>query len=225
MVRKFIKDIKSKNLRVFIWGAGGQGKVVLDILRENKNVEILGFIDDEHKLKGKVIDGVKVLGDRNYLEDLRKKGVIAGIVAIGENKIRCELADYLRKKKFRLIDAIHPSSLVANNTLIGSNILIAMGAIICAHTIIEDNAVIYSGAIIEHESILKNGAYISPGVKLAGKVEVGEKAFLGIGVTVIQNIKIGSNSIVGAGAVVLEDIPDNVVAVGIPAKIIKKIEK
>ena len=50
----------------------------------------------------------------------------------------------------------------------------------------------------------------------------GELSFLGIGATIIQGIKIGKNVTVGAGSVVIKDIPDNVIAVGNPAKIIKK---
>ena len=45
---------------------------------------------------------------------------------------------------------------------------------------------------------------------------------MGIGSTVINNIKIGKGSIIGAGATVIKNIPENVVAVGVPAKIIKK---
>ena len=49
----------------------------------------------------------------------------------------------------------------------------------------------------------------------------GELSFLGIGATIIQGIKIGKNVTVGAGSVVTNDIPDNVVVVGNPARIVK----
>ena len=49
----------------------------------------------------------------------------------------------------------------------------------------------------------------------------GELSFLGIGATIIQGIKIGKNVTICAGAVVIKDIPDNVIALGNPAKIIK----
>lgn len=96
------------------------------------------------------------------------------------------------------------------------------GAIISTYASIEDNVIINTGAIIEHENIIKNGAHIASGVQLAGCVEVGEKTLVGIGATVIPYIKIGENSVIGAGSVVLNDILDNVVAAGIPAKIIKE---
>ena len=49
----------------------------------------------------------------------------------------------------------------------------------------------------------------------------GELSFIGIGTTIIQGIKIGRNVTIGAGSVVIKDIPDNVMVVGNPAKILK----
>jgi len=214
----------SSRKKIFIWGAGGQGRVVLDILRENKNFEIVGFIDSNKKLKGKIVDGVEVLGDKSVLKGLHQKGVQTGIVAIGTNTDRCEVADYLRAHKFHLVNAIHPRAFITSNVVIGSNVTITAGAIICVHTVVGDDVIINTGAIVDHHSIIGKGVHIAPGAKLAGGVEIGGKAFIGIGAVIIQYLKIGNNSIIGAGSVVLKDIPDRVVAVGVPARVIKKIK-
>lgn len=213
---------KQKKEKIFIWGAGGQGKVVLDILRNTKNFNIVGFIDSNKKLHNKNIDGTKIFGDKDYLNILWTKGVRAGIVAVGDNEKRCQIADYLKNRKFKLINAIHPQAAIATNVSFGNNIIINAGAIISTYSVIEDNVIINTGAIIEHENIIKNGAHIASGVQLAGGLEVGEKTLVGIGATVIQYVKIGKNSVIGAGAVVLSDVGDNVMAAGIPAKVIKK---
>lgn len=52
-------------------------------------------------------------------------------------------------------------------------------------------------------------------------VEIGDNVFIGINATIIGPVKIGSNSIIGGGAVVCKDIPENSVAIGNPAKVIK----
>lgn len=213
---------KPKKEKIFIWGASGQGKVVLDILRNAKHFEIFGFIDSNKELQGKNIDGVKIFGDKAELDILWKKGVRAGIVAVGDNEKRCQIADYLKSKNFKLINAIHPQASIATNVFLGTNITINAGAIVSTYATIEDNVIINTGAIIEHDNIIRNGAHIASGVKLAGGIEVGERTLVGIGATAIQYLKIGKNSVIGAGAVVLHDIEDNVVAVGIPAKVIKK---
>ncbi|MGB9844120.1 MAG: transferase, partial [Caldisericia bacterium] len=70
--------------------------------------------------------------------------------------------------------------------------------------------------------IIGDFVHIAPGVHTGGNVTIAEGSLIGIGSTILPNIKIGRWSIVGAGSVVIDNIPDNVVVVGVPAKIIKK---
>ena len=63
------------------------------------------------------------------------------------------------------------------------------------------------------------GVHIGPQSAIAGNVKIEEGSFLGVGCKVIPEIRIGSHSVIGAGAVVIENIPNNSVAVGVPAKI------
>ena len=55
-----------------------------------------------------------------------------------------------------------------------------------------------------------------------GTVIIKKNAWLGEGVAVMPGVTIGENSVIGANAVVTKDIPDNSIAVGIPAKVIKQ---
>jgi UDP-N-acetylbacillosamine N-acetyltransferase len=210
--------------KIFIWGAGGHGRVLLNIFRERKKYQVIGFIDNDPKLKNMIIDGVKVIGDETVLPLLLKRGVKAGIVGIGDNQKRRQIAHHIKERGFSLINAIGTKSIIVPNVLIGEDVTIWAGTIINAYAKIGDNTIINCGAIVEHECIIGNGAHIGPGAKLAGRVKIGENAFVGIGATVIEGRQIGKNSIIGAGAVVLSDIPDNVVVGGVPAKIIKKLK-
>lgn len=54
-----------------------------------------------------------------------------------------------------------------------------------------------------------------------GRATIGDNVSLGANVTIIGNIRIGNNVTIGAGSVVVKDIPDNCVAVGNPARVIK----
>ena len=96
-------------------------------------------------------------------------------------------------------------------------------AIINANTYIGSHVIINSGSIVEHDNVIDDFAHISPGTTLCGGVTVGESTHIGANSTVIPCKKIGSNSVIGAGSVVVNDIISNVVAVGIPAKIIRNI--
>lgn len=62
------------------------------------------------------------------------------------------------------------------------------------------------------------------GLEYAYEIKVGSNVWFGGNVVVLPGITIGNNCVIGAGSVVTKNIPDNVVAAGNPAKIIKKID-
>jgi acetyltransferase-like isoleucine patch superfamily enzyme len=86
---------------------------------------------------------------------------------------------------------------------------------------IGDACIVNSSANVDHECVLGHGVHIAPGATLTGCVEVGDRSFIAAGAVVLPRIKIGSDSIIGAGSVVTRDIPDNVIAFGSPARIIR----
>jgi acetyltransferase-like isoleucine patch superfamily enzyme len=57
-----------------------------------------------------------------------------------------------------------------------------------------------------------------------GAVEIGDGTWIGIGVSIMANVKIGRNCVIGAGSVVTADVPDFCIAVGVPAKVIRRID-
>lgn len=62
-------------------------------------------------------------------------------------------------------------------------------------------------------------------IDLFGKITVGDNVHIGTDATIMPGVNIGSNCIIGCGAIVTRDIPDNSVAVGVPARVIESIEE
>jgi acetyltransferase-like isoleucine patch superfamily enzyme len=64
-----------------------------------------------------------------------------------------------------------------------------------------------------------------PGINIFGRIKIGNNVFIGAGAILLLNIRVGDNVVIGAGSVVTKDIPDNVVVVGVPARIIRSIQE
>lgn len=207
-----------KKEKVLIFGAGGHGKVVLDILIESKT-DILGFIDDDKAKIGQKIRGFSILGGFSYLE---KRDSVILALGIGNNVIREKIFKSAKNMDIGIASAIHPRAIVSKDVKMGKGVVIMPGAVINSGTVLEDGVVVNTCASVDHDCYLARFSQVWPGAHLAGTVRVGEFSYVGTGASVIQNINIGKNVMIGAGAVIISDIPDDVTVVGNPGKAIKK---
>lgn len=211
------------NQKVVIWGASGHALVVADIIRLRGEYELVGFLDDVHPERhGTNFCGASILGGGEQLERLLQKGINNLILGFGDCYGRLNLAKVVCAKGFNLVTAIHPQTIVALDVQIGKGTMIAAGAVINPGTCLGENVIINTCASVDHECVIGNSVHICPGVHLAGNVSIEETAWVGIGATVINRIRIGARAVIGAGSVVVNDIPDGVVAYGVPAKVIRK---
>lgn len=209
-------------MRTVIIGAGGHGKVVLDILLARGEAVPVGFIDADPRLIGKTIAGLPVLGPATQLYKLVKSHRLkAAIIAIGDNTARSAYMATIIENHLQPITAIHPSAVVAPSAKIGAGCVITANAVICPDASLGDGVIVNTAASIDHECEVGNWVHICPGARLAGRVRVGDGAFIGMGANVIQCLSIGEGATIGAGAVVLKDVSAGATAVGVPARIVK----
>ncbi|HOW70257.1 MAG TPA: acetyltransferase [Phycisphaerae bacterium] len=209
-----------KPLDCVIVGAGGHGRVVLDILLSARQYRVIGFLDSNPALHGRHMDGFPVLGDLSSLADLRAQGLGGAIVAIGDNGARRSFAERIEQAGVELINAVHPTAHLARNVRIGRNVVVAAGALVSAHCQIGDSVVLNTGCIVDHESMIGTAVHVCPGARLAGRVTVEAGAFVGIGSTVLQCLRIGCEAVIGGGAVVINDVEPMTTVVGVPARVV-----
>jgi UDP-perosamine 4-acetyltransferase len=202
---------------VVILGSGGHAKVVIELIRAEGKYRIKGCTGPGES--GFVLGDVPILGTDSVLPGLLANGTKKAFVAIGDNHLRLRLLAQVSEMSFELINAISPDAAVSPSATLGRGITIMAGAIINASAEIGDGAIINTSAGVDHDCRIGNGAHIGPGSALAGNVEIGCESFLGAGTCVVPGIRIGKRVIVGAGSVVVRDLPDNVTAMGVPARI------
>jgi UDP-N-acetylbacillosamine N-acetyltransferase len=210
-------------LRDIIFGAGSHGKVVLEILREQGH-EVIGWLDSNEALWGTQRCKLEVLGGLNYLRacDREKLGVI---VAIGQTARRIAIASAIESIGMRLINAIHPSAVLMRSATLGRGICVCPGVVIGTDAKIGNNVIVNTGSTIDHDCVLGDGAWIAPGVHTAGEVSVGAGAYISTGAVLVAGVSVGAEAVIGAGAVVTDNIPPRVLALGVPARIVKEIDE
>lgn len=210
--------------RVVILGAGGYGRLVHDLLVQRGDTSVEGFVDPDAALHGRLVNGVPVLGGEELLPELLGRGVTAAVAALGDNRLRAGLFAKLDRFGFDLPSAVHPRASVATYVRMGRGVVILAGAVINVNARLDDGVVVNAGATVDHDCWLQQHCQVWPGAHLAGNVTVGEYSYVGAGAAVIPKVYIGCNTLVGAGAAVVRDLPDNVVAVGVPARVLKARE-
>jgi acetyltransferase-like isoleucine patch superfamily enzyme len=129
---------------------------------------------------------------------------------------------------------------IGKNCIIGKNVYIDTGVIIGNNCKIQNNASVYRGTTIE------DGVFIGPHVICANDkfpkainpngtlkdnddwhvtpIKIKYGSAIGAGSVLLPGITVGKHALIGAGSVVTKDIPDNAVAYGNPAKIMKKLK-
>lgn len=210
---------------IIIFGAGGFGREVAWLIERINKVEptwnILGFMDDNDEIQGQVINGYKVIGKSESINDYPDSYYVC---TIGASKVREKIITKLKSinPDIRFATLIDPTVEMSELVEIGE------GSIICAQTIITVNITIGEHVIINldctigHDSVLSDYVTLYPSVNVSGMTKIGYASELGTGMQIIQGKCVGERSIVGAGAVVVDDIPSDCTAVGCPARVIKK---
>ncbi|RTY86006.1 acetyltransferase [Flavobacterium sp. RSP15] len=197
---------------MYLYGASGHCKVIIDTIASTQQLTINGIVDD-HPNQDELY-GIPVFNTKEF-ETFSDKNII---VSVGDNGTRKKIVTHLAAA---YPIAVHAKAVVSAHATVGGGTVIMAAAVINPDAFIGQHCIINTAAIIEHECKIGDFVHVSPNAALAGGVTVGEGTHIGMGAIVIQGIKIGKWATIGAGAVVISDVPDYAVVVGNPGKIIK----
>lgn len=206
-------------LQLLIVGAGGHAQVVADIAlslaRAGKEIELVGFIDDNASLWNKRIFGLPVLGPARMIPNLHFDALVIGI---GNNALRRQLACHWLHAGVEFATLVHPSAVVAHDVAIGTGTVLCAGTIVNTGCSIGSNVILNTACSVDHHNKIGDYAHIAPGAHTGGDVYVAEGSLIGIGAVVMPQRCVAEWATVGAGAVVTHHIAANQTVIGIPAR-------
>lgn len=200
-------------MAIVIYGCGGHGKSVADLLHALGSYRIVGFIDDGVPV-GEVVMGYPVLGGGEQLSVLASQGVrqaVNAVGGIGNLEIRLRVFERLAAASFANPAVVHPKAFLEPGARLEAGVQVFPFAYVGSDVRVGFGSIINTGAIVSHDCVIEAYANVSPGATLAGGVRIGQGALIGMRATVNLLVNVGAGARLGNGATVKTDVPDGAV--------------
>lgn len=209
---------------IVIIGAGDFGKEIVwlieDINKANPTYVIIGFLDDDEKKTGKMINGYQCVGTTEDLPELIRTQNVCAVIAMQDGDSRKRIAE-----KIPWFDSwetlIHPSANIAETSKLGKGCVVCAGCNVSVNTVLGKHCILNLTVTMGHDSDVGDYVSVMSGAVISGHVVLRERAYLGSNSTVLPFMKVGIHAKVGAGSVVIRNVKDEVTVMGVPAKILR----
>src|SRR5690348_15684373 len=168
---------------VLIWGAGGHGKVVADLIRATGHA-VAGYADADQAKWGATVEpgGATVVISEADLVQLLDQGTslpcraTAIALALGDNDTRLRSA--MRAARALMPALVHPAATVSESAQLGSGTVVFAGSVVNAAATVGLAAIINSAAVDEHYCTVGEGAHLAPSPVLTGRVNVAQSTLV-----------------------------------------------
>ena len=206
-------------MRIAIFGPGGMGRDILSVaeftarrMAADSSPGSVVFVSDS---PGGEVSGIRVIGCDELGPDDRL------VIALGDSAARRTVAERLR--------GVTPATLIAPTAVVGRDVELGEGAVICDHCTLTASIVIGRHfqcnihSYVTHDCWIGDFVTFAPRVSCNGNVRIEEGAYIGAGAVIKQGVPgrptvIGAGAVVGMGAVVTKSVPPGVTVVGNPAR-------
>jgi sugar O-acyltransferase (sialic acid O-acetyltransferase NeuD family) len=201
---------------LIILGAGNVGAfIAYNLPLFDGDYHLMGFLDDDSDKHGKLVAGYKVLGNIELLNDFPPGTAV--VVCVASPMVRKKIVERIQSKDYHFPNFIASHAWISNAVTLGKGVIIYPGVAVNYESMIGDFVIINMNCGIGHNTTLTDYCTLAPGVNTAGFTYLEECVDAGIGACTRQNVRIGKNSVVSGEAMVLTDVPENSLAIGIPA--------
>ena len=206
-----------------IYGAGGLGRELFILANQINKIEHrwtdIIYIDDT--------EGLSAVNEKQPITfaEMHLKYSINSleiVIAVGEPHIRSFLRKRVKDAGLSLAVLVHPSANIADRTKLSAGAVICYNSFVSCDVVIGENVLIQPTVSVGHDCKIGNDTVISTNVCIAGRCDIGCETYIGLQVPIKEGVCIGKQTIVGMGSVVIRDIPDQVIAIGNPARVMKE---
>ena len=204
--------------RIVVVGGSDQGRQTIDVI-EAGGVHTVVAVLDPGLTVGSQVGGYPVIDPAG----VDAVGADGFVVAVGDNSVRAAAIARVRDDRpdLALVSAIHPTAVIARDAVVGAGALVMAGVVVSNGCVVGEGVLMGTNASIDHDCVVGDHASLAPGAVTGGNVHIGASTAVGLGASVIHEVTIGAHTVIGAGAVVLDDVPDHVVAFGVPARVVR----
>ncbi|MDD5369393.1 MAG: acetyltransferase [Anaerolineaceae bacterium] len=194
---------------LIVFGGGGHGKAVIELVRMLPAYQVIGVIDDRLP-PGSSVLGTPVLGGSARLDELRAQGICSAVNAvggIGDIQVRVSVFERLRKAGFEFPALVHPTAFVEQSAILEPGVQLFPHAYAGSDARLGFGVILNLGAAVAHDGVLGDYTNISPGAMLAGMVVIGERVLIGMNATINIGLHVGAGARIGNGATIKADVP------------------
>ena len=211
---------------MLIVGAKGFAKEVLEVLDQLDQLDNLVFYDDVNADAADLLfSKFAVLKNIEQAKAFFRDTDARFTIGVGNPVLRKKLYDKFTALGGVFTGTISPFARIGKyGNTIGEGCNIMTGTVITNDIMVGEGVLVNLNCTIGHDSKIGKFVEMSPNVNISGNCTIGDYSVLGTNAIVLPKISIGKNVIVGAGSLVTKDLPDNCLAIGIPAKVIKQLE-
>lgn len=199
---------------IILYGAGGHGFAVLELINVLGEFHPVSFCDDQP-------GHATILGVPVQQSPLNKN-VDHICVTIGNNQNRKKVAE---KLKANFPNFIHPSVCRYPSLVMGMGNVILPNAVLDAAVTMGNFCIVNNHATLSHNVELSDFVHVAINAAVSGGVRIGEGSLIGAGSVILPELTIGKWAVIGAGAVVTKNVPDYAVVYGNPAVIKNTLNK
>jgi len=209
-------------------GGGFAGEVLetIDVINKNTEEAIspIGYVyDGADKDKGKFIHGLPVLGELSYLKNVDFNEVRL-VAAVGRSVWRRKIVEEAKKLGAKFTSVIHPTVTISKWSKIGEGAIMQRFCIVMPDVIIGNYFVSNGFVGIGHDAVIGDYVHMNPHVVISGGTVIGNDVFIGLRATLLTS-RIGDGAVIGACALITKDVPPNMMAMGMPAKLYEMNKK